>query len=155
MIVYPQFYAQELAQPISYEELIGKGEPTLYGDDFKLRKQAYDAFENLSAEALKSNINIQVVSSYRNFSHQNRIWERKYKRYSDSGLSGLDSIKKIIDYSTIPGTSRHHWGTDLDLIDGNVKQPSNVLHPAHFEDNGCFLRLRHGWMLMPMTSDFI
>ncbi|MGC1473717.1 MAG: D-alanyl-D-alanine carboxypeptidase family protein [Psychroserpens sp.] len=152
LTVCQQFYAQDIAEPLSYDELIGKGEPKLYGDGFKLRKQAYDAFVKLSAEALKSDINIQVVSSYRNFSHQNRIWERKYKQYTNRGLSGIDSIIKIIDYSTIPGTSRHHWGTDLDLIDGNVKQPKNVLNPAHFENSGCFSSFKT-WMDVN-ASDF-
>jgi LAS superfamily LD-carboxypeptidase LdcB len=141
----PHMSFQNLYESLSYEELIGKGQPELFGDSFKLRKEAYEAFLKLSAEALKSDIRLQVVSSYRSFSHQNRIWERKYKRYIDSGLSAQDSIKKIIEYSTIPGTSRHHWGTDLDLIDANVKQPHNVLNPAHFDDNGCFSKFKI-WM---------
>lgn len=60
-------------------------------------------------------------------------------------MSPEGSIKKIIEYSTIPGTSRHHWATDLDLIDANVAQPSNVLNPNHFEGEGCFSKFKT-WM---------
>ncbi|WP_299337300.1 M15 family metallopeptidase [uncultured Psychroserpens sp.] len=143
--VFPQLAFQNSDTIIPYEELIGKGKPKLFGDSFKLRKEAYDAFLRLSADALKSDIRVQVVSSYRSFDHQNRIWERKYKNYIDRGLTSKESIKKIIEYSTIPGTSRHHWATDLDLIDANVSRPQNVLNPNHFENDGCFSKFKL-WM---------
>lgn len=132
-------------QQLSYDELIGKGHPKLYGDGFKLRKEAYDAFLKMKAEAAKEGITIQVVSSYRNFDHQNRIWTNKYNKFTNQGLSPKQAIEKIIEYSTIPGTSRHHWATDLDIIDGNVKQPKNVLNAEHFHGNGAFCKLKE-WM---------
>lgn len=130
---------------LSYKELIGKGNPMLYGDGFQIRKDAFDAFTKMKTAALKDNISIEVVSSYRNFDHQNRIWERKYKSFTQEGLSPEKAIQKIIEYSTIPGTSRHHWGTDMDLIDGNVARPKNVLSPGHFEGNGNFVKFKK-WM---------
>lgn len=143
--VFPQFGFQTNSNEISYEELIGKGNPDLYGDGYLLRKEAYEAFIRLKAEALKSDVHIQVVSSYRDYDHQNRIWVRKYNANINRGLTPQESIKKIIEYSTIPGTSRHHWATDIDIIDANVAQPSSVLQPRHFEDNGCFRTLKL-WM---------
>ncbi len=130
---------------IPYDELIGKGNPKLFGDGYKLRKDAHQAFIKMKTEALKENIKIQVVSSYRDFNHQNRIWTRKYNRFIKQGLAPKNAINKIIEYSTIPGTSRHHWGTDLDIIDGNVKQPKNVLNEEHFHGNGPFCKLKE-WM---------
>jgi LAS superfamily LD-carboxypeptidase LdcB len=85
------------------------------------------------------------VSSYRAYKHQNKIWERKYNRNINQGLTPLESINKIIEYSTIPGTSRHHWATEIDIIDANVAQPSSVLQPKHFEANGCYRKLKI-WM---------
>ena len=143
LAVLPQFSFQ--TSDLSYEELIGKGDPKLYGDGFQVRKEAYDAFISMKNAALKDNISIEVVSSYRNFAHQNRIWERKYKANTEQGLSPDKAIEKIIEYSTIPGTSRHHWGTDMDLIDGNVPQPKNVLSPEHFEGNGNYVKFKK-WM---------
>ena len=141
--VLPQFAFQNSS--LSYAELIGKGTPKLYGDGFQLRKEAYDAFILMKNAALKDHISIQVVSSYRNFDHQNRIWERKYKSFTQQGLSPEKAIEKIIEYSTIPGTSRHHWGTDMDIIDANVPQPKNVLSPSHFEGKGSYVKLKK-WM---------
>ncbi len=143
--MFPQLSFQHYHDEIPYEELIGKGNPKLYGDGFRLRKEVSDAFTELSRKALESDIHLQIVSSYRGFDHQNRIWERKYQRYTNMGLGPKDIINKIIEYSTIPGTSRHHWGTDLDIIDGNVTQPENVLNPRHYEGSGCFSKFKL-WM---------
>lgn len=141
--IVPQLGFQRAS--LSYEELIGKGNPTLFGNGFQIRKEAFAAFTNMKKAALKDNISIQVVSSYRNFAHQNRIWERKYTSFTQQGLSPEKAIQKIIEYSTIPGTSRHHWGTDMDLIDGNVAQPKSVLSPGHFEGHGSFVKFKK-WM---------
>lgn len=130
---------------ISYNELIGKGTPDLIGHGYKLRQEAHEAFLKMTNAALESDIHIEVVSSYRSYAHQNRIWMRKYNQNINNGLSPEASIQKIIEYSTIPGTSRHHWGTDLDIIDGNVKRPRNVLNPLHFNSDGRFSKLK-SWM---------
>ncbi|WP_027124384.1 M15 family metallopeptidase [Gelidibacter mesophilus] len=143
MGILPQLAFQNAE--LSYEELIGKGNPTLYGNGFQIRKEAFDAFTKMKNAALEDHISIQVVSSYRNFDHQNRIWERKYKSNTQQGLSPEKAIQKIIEYSTIPGTSRHHWGTDMDLIDANVAQPKSVLSPGHFEGKGCYVNFKK-WM---------
>ena len=130
---------------LSFDELFGKDTPELYGDDFKLRKEAYESFLEMKKAAQKNNVKLKVVSSYRDFNHQNAIWERKYKRYISIGLTPKESINKIIEYSTIPGTSRHHWGTDLDLVEASVKQPKNILNPTNFETNACYGKFKE-WM---------
>jgi hypothetical protein len=129
----------------SKDDLLGKSNPSLFGDGYKLRKEAYKAFLQMKTEALKSGFKIKVVSSYRNYAHQNRIWERKYKRFTIEGLSPTKTIQKIIEYSTIPGTSRHHWGTDLDVVDGNVPQPKGLLLAENFEGDGAFCKFKE-WM---------
>lgn len=130
---------------ISNEELIGKGKPVFFGKDHKLRKEAHDAFLKMKAEAKKEGISIGFVSSYRNFDHQKRIWERKFKRNQSLGLSEEKNIRKIIEYSTIPGTSRHHWGTDIDIIDLSVKRPKDLLLTENYHGNGPFCNLKT-WM---------
>ncbi|MGB1450119.1 MAG: D-alanyl-D-alanine carboxypeptidase family protein, partial [Marinirhabdus sp.] len=41
------------------------------------------------------------------------------------------------------GTSRHHWGTDIDIIDGGVApRPENVLRPGLFHGEGPFCKLK-------------
>uniref|UniRef100_UPI002605CE87 M15 family metallopeptidase n=1 Tax=uncultured Dokdonia sp. TaxID=575653 RepID=UPI002605CE87 len=139
-------YAAITDAQISEEDLLGKGKPILTsGIDYKLRPEAAIAFEQLKKAALKDNIQIKVISSYRDYAHQNRIWERKYNRFRESGLSPTNAIQKIIEYSTIPGTSRHHWGTDIDLIDGTPKVTGDVLVPSKFYGTGPFCKFKE-WM---------
>lgn len=63
--------------------------------------------------ASKENIQLKILSGTRNFDEQKRIWERKWLKYKD--LEPLQRAKKILEYSSMPSTSRHHWGTDMDL----------------------------------------
>ena len=128
---------------ISESELIGKGNPSLTtGSDYRLRPEAAKAFERLKAAALKDGIRIKVVSSYRDYTHQNRIWDRKYKHFRGSGNSPTQAIQKIIEYSTIPGTSRHHWGTEIDIIDGSKKVSGDVLVASKFHGKGPYVALK-------------
>lgn len=139
-------FAEGLSFTIDELELIGKGAPQLIkGIDYRVRTEVATAFEMMKKKALEDGIQIKVVSSYRDYNHQNRIWERKFKRFRESGLSPIQSIKKIIEYSTIPGTSRHHWGTDLDLIDGSKQVKGDVLVPSKFHGTGPFCKFKE-WM---------
>jgi len=128
------------------EQLIGKGNPQLIErSGYKLRPEAAEAFDKMKAAAAKDGIAFQVVSSYRDYAHQNRIWERKYKAFTADGLSPQDAITKIIEYSTIPGTSRHHWGTDIDIVDANQPANGDLLVPSKFHGNGPFCKFK-AWM---------
>lgn len=127
-------------------ELMGKEDIDLYGEGINLRAEAHDAFVEMKKAAYSDGIDIKVVSSYRNFARQESIFERKFERYTeDDGMKPLDAIDKIIEYSTIPGTSRHHWGTDIDLIDGYRKVDGDVLVPEKFEAGGPFETFKK-WM---------
>ena len=131
---------------LNADQLIGKGSPELIEKDgYRLRPAVAEAFDKMVAAAQQDGIGIQVVSSYRDYAHQNRIWERKFKNYTGNGMSDLDAIKKIIAYSTIPGTSRHHWATDLDIIQSGTGVTSNVLDPDKFHGTGPFCELK-AWL---------
>ncbi|WP_339848768.1 M15 family metallopeptidase [uncultured Dokdonia sp.] len=133
-------------QSISEDELLGKGAPLLTKTSaYRLRPEAAVAYEEMKSAALKEGIKFQVVSSYRDYNHQNRIWERKYKSFRESGLNPTTAIEKIIEYSTIPGTSRHHWGTDIDIVDATPKVSRGLLVPSKFHGNGPFRKFKE-WM---------
>ena len=125
--------------------LTGRGDLILGGNTFKLQKEVFEAFNKMQQEALKEGISIQIASAYRSFNRQKKIWNRKYRRYISEGLSQQQSIEKIIEYSTIPGTSRHHWGTDIDIIDGAVKAPKKLLIEENYKKSGVYSKLKV-WM---------
>ena len=134
--------AFQQSEIFSKEELIGKTSMSQYENEYNLRNEVYDAFKLMQSEALKEGVNIEIVSSYRSFEHQKRIWARKYTNYISKGLSPQMAIDKIIEYSTVPGTSRHHWGTDMDIIDGSKAKPKDVLLARHFEKGGIYHTLK-------------
>lgn len=135
LMIQPK-YSFNLFNEYSEDELIGKGKPNLEGEDFKLRTEAFQQFQAMKKSAAEKGFKIQVISSYRSYKHQNSIWERKYKLYRSQKLTHEATIQKIIQYSTIPGTSRHHWGTDLDIIDSSKGIPKDPLNEKHFNEGG-------------------
>lgn len=129
----------------SAKALTGRGDLVLIGSTFKLQKEAFDAFQEMKKAALKEGITIKIVSGYRSFKRQKNIWNRKYNLYISQGLLPNDVIQKIIEYSTLPGSSRHHWGTDIDIIDASVKAPKNLLVESNYKENGPYFELKK-WM---------
>ncbi len=110
-----------------------------------LEQEVQAAFDLMKKEAAKDGIQISIVSGYRSFKRQTQIWNRKYKKYKSQGFEPDAIFDKIVEYSTVPGTSRHHWGTDIDIIDTNASYSGDVLVPSKFHGNGPFCKLKD-WM---------
>jgi LAS superfamily LD-carboxypeptidase LdcB len=88
-------------------------------------------FLRLRAAASAAGIDLVPVSSFRDFERQLAIWNGKHRgerelRAVDGSLldaRALDDdarVAAILHWSALPGASRHHWGTDLDVIDANA-----------------------------------
>lgn len=86
------------------------------------------AFTAMQKAAASAGIEVAVASSFRDFDRQLSIWNRKFYGelpiYNDRGeqlatehLSSGEKVEAILLYSALPGASRHHWGTDLDVYD--------------------------------------
>jgi D-alanyl-D-alanine carboxypeptidase len=80
-----------------------------------LRTEVLNAFYDLQQAAEDEDIELIILSGTRTFLHQKSIWERKWERPRYMGWDALDKALDILTYSSMPGTSRHHWGTDIDL----------------------------------------
>ncbi len=134
------------SQNIDYKTLLGIEHSNLVGDSIKLEKNTFIAMEKMRKAALLDGVKIKVVSGFRDFERQKQIWNRKFKKFTtENNLSDLDAIKEIIRFSTIPGTSRHHWGTEIDVIDEDFKNEKNLLISNKYEDGGIFEKLKK-WM---------
>ena len=140
LLFFNSNYAQE--EDFSVKELTGRSEPKNSKNPYKLRGEVYEAFEKMRKAALQENIAIEVVSAFRSYEHQQRIWNNKFKKFTASGLSDSLAVKKIIEYSTIPGTSRHHWGTDIDIVQKNNVKVKGKLLSTNFHDNGPYIELK-------------
>ncbi len=88
-----------------------------------LHKEAYADFIKMHDAAEADGVDLQIRSATRNFDYQKGIWERKWNgtttlsdgtKASDIADSNERALK-ILLYSSMPGSSRHHWGTDVDF----------------------------------------
>lgn len=113
-----------------------------------------DAWLAISAAAKADGISLQIVSAFRSYERQAAIWQAKctgqrpvynlHQQLVDvTKLSGLEKLQAIMLYSALPGASRHHWGTELDLYDAAAVssdyQPQ--LLPAEYQEAGPFARM--------------
>ena len=115
--------------------IMGKFEPATHPDFTEInppfsdekryvRKDVLAAFVKMYDAAKADGINLKVESATRNFANQKRIWEAKWtgKRLIEGGKDATkawpnpkDRALTILKWSSMPGTSRHHWGTDIDI----------------------------------------
>ena len=81
-----------------------------------LQREAYSKFLEMRKAAQLEGIELKILSATRPFDYQRNIWERKWRQLQESGWQNRhDMALEILKYSAMPGTSRHHWGTDIDL----------------------------------------
>jgi len=131
----PEPPVNETEIQVNKNYLLGKFEPAqeknFVGVDSKytenrrlyLRQETYEAFIRMHDAALQSGIKLIIISATRNFNSQKNIWERKWsgrtpvdgKNLAEMVSDPIEKAKIILRFSSMPGTSRHHWGTDIDL----------------------------------------
>lgn len=127
-------------EDINKDYLMGKFKPNkdkrfVQSNGYFLRQETFVAFQQMRNEALKSGINLRIVSATRTFFDQKRLWEDKWNARTpvntDTGeflpkpFSRQDNLTKdqralrILEFTAMPSASRHHWGTDLDFNNVN------------------------------------
>jgi len=89
------------------------------------------AFARLAARAAAQGFDLRAASAFRDYDRQNLIINQKWsgaRPVSDAsgqplareGVSDRKWLEAILRFSALPGTSRHHWGTDLDIWDAST-----------------------------------
>lgn len=115
-----------------------------------------------------------IVSATRNYTYQNSIWQRKWGNLSDKLNDPQQIADEILKYSSMPGTSRHHWGTDIDITSVSSEYFQNdkkgIILYKWLQDNlpkygfcQAFNEGRHGgyqpeewhWSYKPIASQYI
>ena len=112
----------------------------------------------LQDAAARQGITLAVASGFRSFERQVAIWNAKARGQrpvlDDQGqpldlarLSPLEIVVAILRWSALPGTSRHHWGTDIDVWDPSAVAADYQLQlvPEEYGRGGPFARLG-GWL---------
>lgn len=99
------------------------------GRQLLLDSEALRAFNTMKRAAAKDGIQLNICSGFRDFQRQALIWNNKARGLRPAlnaegiavdvlTLEEAERLPLLLLWSAIPGMSRHHWGTDVDLFDG-------------------------------------
>lgn len=124
----------------------------------RLHPEVAGALRKLATSAQLAGFALKVASSYRSFERQLLIWNAKAlgtrpvldadsKPVVMDTLSDSEKVFAILRWSALPGASRHHWGTDIDIYDASRMPPDYKLQLTldETEDGGPFAAF-HQWL---------
>jgi LAS superfamily LD-carboxypeptidase LdcB len=122
---------------VNHRELTGQAR-THISDVLKprtaLHSQVLAPFLQMRRAAHADGIDLIPMSGFRDFSRQLAIWNGKFsgeramhgaagELLDGNAMSEHERIDAILFWSALPGASRHHWGTDIDLVDALATAP--------------------------------
>ena len=134
-------------------------------DGIMVHEAIVEPFRALRDRAANEGIDLAVASGFRSYHRQKIIFDEKWQgnrsvlsdddRLLDrSEFEDSEWLDRILRFSALPGTSRHHWGTDIDVFDRaalNADQHPALL-PSEYHATGVFARLGE-WLQEQMARD--
>jgi LAS superfamily LD-carboxypeptidase LdcB len=130
----------------------------------QLHYEVVASFLAMRDAAATAGIDLNARSTFRDFDTQLAIWNRKWqgertifdrqgRAIDRSKLADADAVDAILCWSAVPGGSRHHWGSDIDVVDtAAVPQGYAVqLVPEEYAEDGIFARLS-AWLDANMNA---
>ncbi|NVJ51948.1 MAG: M15 family metallopeptidase [Gammaproteobacteria bacterium] len=116
--------AQHLIYGLPAPELV---EATINDQTLTLHQSVAAPLVKLCDALAHAGLGIKIVSHWRSFDHQCRIWREKWEgqrplldrasnRLETQSLNSESKFAAMCFWSALPGLSRHHWGTDFDIF---------------------------------------
>ena len=119
-----------------------------------LHRDVAAPFLAMRTAAAAADIDLQPVSGFRDFERQLLICNgnsRGERALLDRAGMPLDAlaldddarVAAILYWSALPGASRHHWGTEVDVIDAAVLPAGETVHlqPGDYAPDGRYAHL--------------
>ncbi len=146
----------ELLPQLLPSQLLGQDNDHVHwlSDKIGIHQAMVESYQQMQLAARKDNIELVIASGWRGFERQLQIWNNKFlalipvkslngDNVDISQLSEQEKIKAILTYSALPGASRHHWGTDIDVYAPNLlpKEAQLQLEPWEYNETGPFFPL--------------
>lgn len=122
-------------------------------DGYQVNRRISDDFVRLQDAASSAGIDLKIASGFRSFERQLSIWNGKARgertllnrEGKELGADATDEecLDAMLCWSSPPGLSRHHWGTDLDVYDGSALPTREDLRlvPEEYSETGVFAKL--------------
>ena len=126
------------------------------GTEYRVQENVLAPFKTLCQKARDAGFEIRVESAYRSFDRQLSIWNRKatgkLKLLDANGVPFKELpkdeevlMRSILLWSALPGGSRHHFGTELDVVDGKSVPEGYEVELTEDECDGMFAPF-HRWL---------
>lgn len=117
-------------------------------DGYVVDKVILPYYNKLKERLDEYGFSLRLESAYRPFERQLSIWNRKAKgelKLLDANGVPMERpadeeqlMHAILTWSALPGASRHHLGTDLDVVDGNACPEGYEVELTPAECDGMF-----------------
>lgn len=124
----------------------------------KLHPDVIAPLRALQDSARQAGFDLQVCSGFRSFDRQLTIWNEKLagqrpvfnaegRRLQLETLTPWEQVQVVLRYSALPGASRHHWGSDLDIYDAAALPDGYRLQLTEVEvEPGGIMAPLHDWL---------
>ena len=127
-----------------------------------LHSEILNDWQRLVASAKDDNIDLCIASGFRSFERQQMIWNNKAnglrpvkdannQTINIASVTKTQLLKHILHWSALPGASRHHWGTDIDVFAPSMLSQPLQLEPWEYEQDGPMALLGQ-WLSENLTA---
>jgi len=157
MMPYVRPQGKKPMPPLDAEQLTGRTRTHVRElDELRctLQPDTARAFLAMRSAAARDGLELVAASSFRDFERQLGIWNDKFRgrrplldrnghALDPARMAPLELVTAILHWSALPGASRHHWGTEIDLVDRAALSAGERAHliPAEYAEGGVFARL--------------
>lgn len=130
----------------------------------RLHHEVIAPLSRLRERAASAGIHLCVASGFRSFERQLAIWNAKARGERPvfdalgqpcpwAQMTDRERVHAILRWSALPGASRHHWGTDVDVWDAAAVAPQYRLRlePEEYAPGGPFHRLSR-WLAVELNG---
>lgn len=147
-------------EPITDHALSGRSRAAIVDDAFErpVHRELVPALRALQADARAAGFELALASGFRDYDRQLAIWNGKAtgqrpllddqcRPLAAATLEAGALLHAILRWSALPGASRHHWGSDIDVYDRAALAPSATVElvAAEVADDGPFGPF-HRWL---------
>lgn len=130
-----------IEKKINFEQLTGREVKDLITWDsahgIQVHKDMESSLSALVQAASSDGIQIALASGFRSYDRQLAIWnakasgkrkllDRNEKPIDFTRAASEEVLESILTWSALPGASRHHWGSEIDIFDRSVKAKEEV-----------------------------
>ena len=133
--------------------------------DLRAEGETASAFQALGRRAAELGFELRIASAFRDYDRQVRIINEKWtgarpvtdeegRLLERTQYDDQEWLNLILRFSALPGTSRHHWGTDLDIWDASTVDEDYRLQlaPSEYGPSGPFFEMTR-WLDELMAAD--